>query len=121
MTTPSVSTHDPGKTTRATIRVVFLLSAVLTVVFLFSFFFSEEGLSELHQTQKRVTELEGEIGRLEADNERLRATLQDLEESTFTVERIAREDLGMARPGETVYKLPDDDDSDPQTALAPGS
>lgn len=122
MATPSVSTHDSGKTTRTTFRVVLLLSAVLSVVFLFSFFFSEEGISELHRTQKRVTALETEIERLEAENERLEATLNDLDKSTFTVERIAREDLGMARPGETVYRVSDPDETDTaKPTPAPGS
>lgn len=87
-------------------KVVVLLSAVLTIVFLISFVFSEEGISELQHSRRRVHDLQQEISRLEAENRRLRAEIDSLNRSTFTVERIAREDLGMSRKGEVTYMLP---------------
>jgi len=118
----SVSTHDPRKVTRMTIKVVALFSAVLSVVFLFSFVFSEEGISELQRSQKRVNELQREVQKLETENARLRTVLDDLNRSSYTVERIAREDLGMARAGETVYVLPEEPADAPARAKStPGS
>ena len=87
-------------------KVVILLSSVLTIVFLISFFFSEQGISESHRSRKRVDDLRAEIKKLEAENQRLKAEIESLKKSTFVVERIAREDLGMSKPGETVYMLP---------------
>jgi len=115
----SVSTHDPRRVARTTVRVVILLSAVLTIVFLFSFVFSKEGITQLQRSQARVSELDAEIARLRAENASLKKTLADLDHSNFTVERIAREDLGMAKAGETVYVLPESLDPAPAKPAEP--
>ncbi len=104
----AVSTRDPGRAARVTLRVVLLVSAVLTIVFLVSFMFSEEGISELDQSRRTVQNLQQEIRQLEVENEQLRQQLRTLDESTFPIEEIAREDLGMAKEGETVYVLEDE-------------
>lgn len=103
---PSVSTHDTRRTTQATLRAVVGLSIVLTIVFLVSFFFSDRGIAELQHARKRVATLHGNIAKLEADNARLRAEIESVRKSTYAVERIAREDLGMSKKGEVVYMLP---------------
>lgn len=102
----AVSTHDPRRATQVTLKAVVLLSGVLTVVFLISFFFSDRGISELQQARKRVTVLRSDIARLQAENARLHAEIDSVKRSTYAVERIAREDLGMSKRGEIVYMLP---------------
>lgn len=102
----SVSTHDPRRATHVTLKAVALLSGILTVIFFVSFVFSDRGIAELQQARKRVDTLQAEITRLERENERLRAEIESVRKSTYAVERIAREDLGMARSGEIVYMLP---------------
>lgn len=106
---PAVSTRDPRKAARATLRVVLLVSIVLTIVFVVSFVFSEEGISELDRSRRNIQRLEQEIRQLEAENEVLRKQLRTLDESTFPIEKIAREDLGMALEGETVYVLEEEE------------
>jgi cell division protein FtsB len=103
---PSVSTHDSRRATQVTLKAVILLSGVLTVVFLISFFFSDRGLPELQHARTRVAEMRGEIARLEAENARLRAEIDSVKKSSYAVERIAREDLGMSKRGEVIYMLP---------------
>ena len=103
---PSVSTHDSRRATQVTLKAVVLLSGVLTLVFLISFVFSDRGLPELQHSRTRVANLRSEIARLETDNARLRAEIDSVKKSTYAVERIAREDLGMSKKGELVYMLP---------------
>ena len=103
---PSVSTHDPRRATQVTVRLVVLLSGVLTVVFLVSFFFSDRGIAELQHARTRVTDLKTDIARIEAENARLRGEIESVRRSSYAVERIAREDLGMSKRGEVVYMLP---------------
>jgi cell division protein FtsB len=103
---PAVSTHDSRRATQVTLRVVVLLSGVLTIVFLISFFFSDRGIVELQQARVRVSDLRSDIKRLEADNARLRAEIESVKKSSYAVERIAREDLGMSKKGEVVYMMP---------------
>ena len=103
---PAVSTHDPRRSARVTLRVVALLSMVLMVLFLISFYFSDRGISELQNSRKRVETLRTDIHRLETENARLHAEIDSVKQSTYAVERIAREDLGMSKKGEIVYMLP---------------
>lgn len=103
---PSVSTHDSRRATQVTFKAVILLSGALTVVFLISFFFSDRGLPELQHARNRVASLRADIARMESENARLRAEIESVKKSTYAVERIAREDLGMSRKGEVVYMLP---------------
>jgi cell division protein FtsB len=107
---PAPTRRDPRKAARATLRVVLLVSAVLTIVFVVSFVFSEEGISELDRSRRNIQRLEQEIRQLEAENEVLRKQLRTLDESTFPIEKIAREDLGMVLDRETVYLLDEESD-----------
>ncbi len=103
---PAVSTHDSRRATQVTLRLVVLLSGVLTFVFFISFFFSDRGIVELQHARKRVAELHVDITKLQSENARLHAEIESVKKSTYAVERIAREDLGMSRKGEVVYMLP---------------
>ncbi|HVS32289.1 MAG TPA: septum formation initiator family protein [Thermoanaerobaculia bacterium] len=105
MTAP-VSKHDSKRATQVTLKAVTLLSGVLTIVFLISFFFSDRGIAELQVARRRVAELQSEIGKLEAENARLKREIASARNSTYSIEKIAREDLGMSRSGEVVYMLP---------------
>lgn len=103
---PSVSTHESRRATQVTLKAVVLLASVLFVVFAISFIFSDRGLPELQHARTRVAELREDIARIEAENQRLRAEIESVKRSSYAVERIAREDLGMSRKGEIVYMLP---------------
>jgi cell division protein FtsB len=103
---PSVSIHDSRRTTHVTLKAVVLLACVLSIVFAISFFFSDRGLPELQHARKRVAELRAGIAKLEAENMKLRAEIDSVKRSSYAIERIAREDLGMSRKGEVVYMLP---------------
>ena len=50
--------------------------------------------------------LQTDIARLHAENVRLRGEIDSVKKSTYAVERIAREDLGMSKKGEVIYLLP---------------
>ncbi len=103
---PSVSVHESRRATQVTLKAVVLLASVVFVVFAISFIFSDRGLPELQHSRTRVAELHANIAKAEAENARLRAEIDSVKKSSYAVERIAREDLGMAKKGETVYMLP---------------
>lgn len=102
----SVSLHESRRVSHVTLKAVVLLAAVLSIVFGASFLFSDRGLHELQHARTRVATLRAEIAQLEAENARLRAEIESVKKSSYAVERIAREDLGMSRQGEIVYMLP---------------
>jgi cell division protein FtsB len=83
-----------------------MLVAVLALGGVASLFVTGRATSELQQSRKRVESLSAEIRQLEKQNARLRADIDSVRKSTYAVERIAREDLGMSRKGEVIYLLP---------------
>ena len=83
-----------------------MLVAVLALGGIASLFITGRATSELQQSRKRVETLSAEIGQIEKQNARLRADIDSVRKSTYAVERIAREDLGMSRKGEVIYLLP---------------
>ena len=102
----TVSVHESRRTTQVTLKAVVLLASVVFVVFAISFIFSDRGLPELQHARTRVDGLRADVARVEADNARLRAEIESVKKSSYAVERIAREDLGMSKKGEIVYMLP---------------
>ena len=83
-----------------------MLVAVQALGGIASLFVTGRATSELQQSRKRVESLSAEIGQIEKQNARLRADIDSVRKSTYAVERIAREDLGMSRKGEVIYLLP---------------
>ena len=104
--TAAVSTRDPRRATQVTLKAVVMLSGVVTVLAVFSLFFSARPSSELQQSRQRVAALRADIARLQSENAKLRAEIDSVRKSTYAVERIAREDLGMSKKGEVIYMLP---------------
>jgi len=91
---------------KVTFRALLLVGGVLSIVLGVSIFFSNRGIAELQQARKRVAELQMDITRLEAENARLRSEIDSVKKSSYAVERIAREELGMSKKGEIIYVLP---------------
>ena len=94
------------RATHVTTKAVTLVAGILAVIFVASLFFSGRGTTELQQSRKRVADLQANIQRLQAENARLRNEIASVRHSTYAVERIAREELGMSKRGEVVYLLP---------------
>ena len=58
------------------------------------------------QEEKTLTKLEAQKNQLKAENDSLRRVLKLLEGDIDFLERVAREDLGLVKPGEVVIPLP---------------
>lgn len=69
--------------------------------------FGEHGYLALRKEKQEIERLESEIQRLEEENERLAEEIRSLKTDPRAVERVAREELKMARPGEKVIILPE--------------
>ena len=66
-----------------------------------------DALSELTDSWRTEDELEQAVRQLEEENKRIEAAIKDLAPGGKAVERIARQDLGWAKPNEIVVKIPD--------------
>ena len=102
---PAVSSRAPRRAAQAIRRTAVTLVALLVVGGVASLFFTGRATSELQQSRKRIESLSTEVRLLEKENARLRADIDSVKKSTYTVERVAREDLGMSRKGEVIYLL----------------
>ena len=68
--------------------------------------FGDGGLLALRRLRGEVVSLHREVRALEAENDRLSKAIADLQENPAVIERIAREELGLVRPGERVLRFP---------------
>jgi len=103
---PAASTRTPRRAAQAIRRLAVVLVALFALGGIASLFVTGRATSELQQSRKRVETLRSEIRQLEKENARLRGEIDSVKKSTYAVERIAREDLGMSRKGEVIYLLP---------------
>jgi cell division protein FtsB len=67
----------------------------------------DKGLIELVKTRHDFRALETSLLRIRADNTRLREEARLLREDADTIERVARERLGLIKPGEKLFILKD--------------
>lgn len=68
-------------------------------------FWSPSGLSRLEALQQQRQGLEVEIKRLERDIQRLRFEADSIKTSPSSVERVARDELGLVRRTELVVQF----------------
>ncbi|PYU13227.1 MAG: hypothetical protein DMG29_12405 [Acidobacteria bacterium] len=64
------------------------------------------GFLAMRRTQKEIERLRREIRQVTAENRELDAHVKALKSDPKLIERIAREELGLAREGELIFKLP---------------
>ena len=105
---PRRAEHDPEVKRRVVIRrraLIFLLCSIF-VAGSVAALFAEGGYMDLHRLRDEAQTLEGEI---ETRRERLRGLklqIERLQGDPLARERIAREELGLVRPGEIDFLLP---------------
>jgi len=83
----------------------YLLAACVAVLLVHNVF-GAHGFLAMHQKQKEIEKVKTEIERLNKENASLEGDVKDLKTDPQTIEKIAREELGQARPGEVIIKLP---------------
>jgi cell division protein FtsB len=67
--------------------------------------FGAHGVLAMRRSQKEAVEVQKEIQRLNEENQKLQNRVQSLKSDPATIERIAREEMGLARPGEYIFKI----------------
>jgi cell division protein FtsB len=68
--------------------------------------FGDHGFLAMRRAQKEVEQLQQEIQELNEENARLAEQVKALKTDPRIIERIARDELGLAKPGELIFKLP---------------
>ena len=82
-----------------------LMPAMLIVALYYATFGGEYSIFELRAARAAVTDEERALGELEARIDSLSAWADSVRTDPGTLERIAREQFGMIREGETLYRF----------------
>ncbi|MBI4522201.1 MAG: septum formation initiator family protein [Deltaproteobacteria bacterium] len=92
--------------------LIILLSLVMCSLALFTVF-GERGVLHLWRLWDEKKTLDEKIFLLQKENETLRERAYRMRHDDQYLERVAREELGLVRPGEIVYRFAD---SEPRTS-----
>jgi cell division protein FtsB len=84
-------------------RVLRLVLALVTVILLIDAMVGEKGLIALFEARREHAAVERSLLRARTDNARLREEARRLREDPAAIEELARRDLGMIKPGETLF------------------
>lgn len=90
-------------------KAALLASVIAIIALMVGSLFGDRGILQLMAQRQRSRELAREIEEIRAENLRLAAEIRALRTDPRAIERIAREQLGLARPGETVFLIRDAD------------
>jgi cell division protein FtsB len=74
------------------------------VLLLLQDIFGTHGVLAMRRSQAEARKIQQEINQLDAENKKLQKHVKDLKTDPSTMECIAREDFGLARPGELIFK-----------------
>jgi cell division protein FtsL len=89
---------------KARLKIPLIAAGILLVLyFLVTRVMGEMGVVKYLRMKAQRTALTEEIAKLSQDNARLRREVTSLKSDSAYIERIARDKLGLARPGEIVY------------------
>ncbi|MFQ6672815.1 MAG: septum formation initiator family protein [Candidatus Tectimicrobiota bacterium] len=89
-------------------HIVFALSAVATALIVLLTLFGQRGLMEVYALSQKIRATSEEIALYEQKNKALQDRIENLKHDPYTIEQIAREELGLVKPGETVYEFVDE-------------
>jgi cell division protein FtsB len=68
--------------------------------------FGAHGFLAMQRTRNEIEKVQKNIDRLNKENIRLAEEVKALKSDPRTIEKIAREDLGLAKDGEVIIKIP---------------
>jgi cell division protein FtsB len=69
--------------------------------------FGTHGFLAMRRTQKEIEQIHDQIVKVNEQNKALTDQVSSLKSDPKSIERIAREEMGLARPGEMIFKIPD--------------
>jgi cell division protein FtsB len=84
-----------------------LLLGFVTVVLLVDALVGEEGLMDRLRAREEYEKASAELAALRRENARMREEKQRLQNDPAMIEGIAREELGLIRPGELLFIIKD--------------
>ena len=99
-------TVRPGRPATSLRRKAATLASLCALIaLLVGSLFGDRGILHLMAQRERAERLQREIEEMRAENGRLAAEIDALRRDPRAIERLAREQLGLARAGEVVFLI----------------
>jgi len=110
---PAIDWHRAGR------RLLSAALAIVVCMILANALFGNRGLVATIRAREQFRQLEAGLERLRAENARMREEVRHLREDPSTIDEIARRELGLMSPGETVFIIRDIPQHDPHRPAPP--
>jgi cell division protein FtsB len=69
--------------------------------------FGTHGLLAMHRSKDKIVQVQVQNRKLNQENQELSQEIQRLRTDPSSIEKIARDRMGLARPGELIFRMPD--------------
>jgi len=69
--------------------------------------FGTHGLVAMHRSKNQIQRVQTQISQLDHENQQLQQRIHSLKTDPAAIEKIARDRMGLARPGEMIFQIPD--------------
>ena len=89
-------------------KAVTLFGVILLIALVVGSLFGDRGILQLVSQRERAEVLARELDEMRMENQRLAQEIRALQADPRAIERLAREELGLARPGEKVFVIRDE-------------
>jgi cell division protein FtsB len=90
-------------------RLLNYVLALVTVVLVVDALVGDKGLLETMRARRQYADVATSLGALRQQNAQLREEIRRLKEDPGTIESLARQELGLMRPGELLFVVKDAD------------
>ena len=84
--------------------MLFLVAGI--ALLLISDVFGTHGVLAMRRSEQQANDIQRQIDQLNAENQKLEARVKSLKTNPAAVEQIARVEMGLARKGEFIFKVP---------------
>jgi cell division protein FtsB len=95
------------------------LLGLLVLVLVVHDIFGTHGYLAMRRTQNEIKKVQAGLDQLNKENLELEQEVKELRTDPHKIEKIARDELGLARPGEVIIKIPESQRLPQDAALKP--
>ncbi len=89
------------------LKILLLVSLSFFIFIVIAAIIRDDGIIKVYHLNKKVELLKNNISKLKKENEKLNTEVYALKNDSSYIEKIAREDLGLVKPGEVVFEFVD--------------
>jgi cell division protein FtsB len=89
------------------VRIALGVFGLLTLAMLLLAVFNDKGALQVHAQSQKLSAIETDIDKLDTENKKLQSEIQALRSDPTTIEKFAREELKLVKPGEIVLVTPE--------------